>query len=213
MKPLSAALLVTGAAMLALLGMRYPSVRDAFGAMGSHGGSSRSAVQSRRGTVPVASEVSSFASATAVPGVPAKVTATRPSSSPATSLRDKDALAQAARRKLAALRVPLSPEAQNDPFSVLSWLPPPPPPAPVPEVVQAPAPVAPPLPFTYVGMSNAAQAKPQVFLANGDQLLIVSPGDVIDARYRFESIAPTAAVFTYLPLDERQVLTIGGEGN
>ncbi|MDO3527960.1 hypothetical protein [Ralstonia pseudosolanacearum] len=116
---------------------------------------------------------------------------------------------------LAALRPPLSPESENDPFTVLSWLPPPPPPpaaaAPAPE--PAPPPSAPALPFVYLGMLNPEAAKPQVFISSGDRLLIVSPGDVIDGVYRFESIAATEARFTYLPLNQRQVMSVQGEGN
>ncbi|MCQ4681591.1 MULTISPECIES: secretion system X translation initiation factor [Ralstonia solanacearum species complex] len=119
------------------------------------------------------------------------------------------------RARLAALRPPLSPESENDPFTVLSWLPPPPPPpaaaAPAPE--PAPPPSAPALPFVYLGMLNPEAAKPQVFISSGDRLLIVSPGDVIDGVYRFESIAATEARFTYLPLNQRQVMSVQGEGN
>ncbi|NKG11787.1 secretion system X translation initiation factor [Ralstonia solanacearum] len=103
------------------------------------------------------------------------------------------------RARLAALRPPLSPESENDPFTVLSWLPPPP--------------SAPALPFVYLGMLNPETAKPQVFISSGDRLLIVSPGDVIDGVYRFESIAATEARFTYLPLNQRQVMSVQGEGN
>ncbi|MHA6885249.1 secretion system X translation initiation factor [Ralstonia pseudosolanacearum] len=119
------------------------------------------------------------------------------------------------RERLAALRPPLSPESENDPFTVLSWLPPPPPPpaavAPAPE--PAPPPSAPPLPFVYLGTLNPEAAKPQVFISNGDRLLIVSPGDVIDGAYRFDSIAATGALFTYLPLNQRQAMSVQGEGN
>ncbi|MFV0919837.1 secretion system X translation initiation factor [Ralstonia nicotianae] len=119
------------------------------------------------------------------------------------------------RARLAALRPPLSPESENDPFTVLSWLPPPPPPpaaaAPAPE--PPPPPSAPALPFVYLGMLNPEAAKPQVFISSGDRLLIVSPGDVIDGVYRFESIAATEARFTYLPLNQRQVMSVQGEGN
>ncbi|AKZ25930.1 secretion system X translation initiation factor [Ralstonia solanacearum] len=119
------------------------------------------------------------------------------------------------RARLAALRPPLSPESENDPFTVLSWLPPPPPPpaaaAPAPE--PAPPPSAPALPFVYLGTLNPEAAKPQVFISSGDRLLIVSPGDVIDGVYRFESIAATEARFTYLPLNQRQVMSVQGEGN
>ncbi len=119
------------------------------------------------------------------------------------------------RERLAALRPPLSPESGNDPFTVSSWLPPPPPapavvaPAPVP----APPPSAPPLPFVYLGTLNPDAAKPQVFISSGDRLLIVSPGEVIDGTYRFESIAATGARFTYLPLNQQQVMSVQGEGN
>ncbi|MGD7129864.1 hypothetical protein ACQCSI_25230, partial [Ralstonia pseudosolanacearum] len=69
------------------------------------------------------------------------------------------------------------------------------------------------LPFVYLGMLNPEAAKPQVFISSGDRLLIVSPGDVIDGVYRFESIAATEARFTYLPLNQRQVMSVQGEGN
>jgi hypothetical protein len=215
MKPISAALLAAGAAMLAWLGARYLSVTDAFGALASRESVLSAGAARPRGATAVAPHAAARPRSTAtVSNAPADGGAIRGASSPQAQASDDDALARTARQKLAALRSPLSPEAQNDPFNVQSWLPPPPPPpAPVAEAVQAPPPVAPPLPFTYVGMSNANQAKPQVFLANGDQLLIVSPGDVIDGRYRFESIAATGAVFTYLPLQEKQVMTIEGEGN
>ncbi|PMS35601.1 hypothetical protein B0G57_101633 [Trinickia symbiotica] len=215
MKPLSAALLAASAAMLAWLGARYLSVTDAFGALASRESVLSVGAARPHGAAGLAPRAAARPPTTATASsAPAKRGAIPDASSPQARAPDDDALARTARQKLAALRARLSPEAQNDPFNVQSWLPPPPPPpAPVAEAVQAPPPAAPPLPFTYVGMSNANQAKPQVFLANGDQLLIVSPGEVIDGRYRFESIAATAAVFTYLPLREKQVMTIEGEGN
>lgn len=116
-----------------------------------------------------------------------------------------------AHAKLLSLRAPLSLESAHDPFTVSSWLPPPPPvEVPVAPVRPAP-PTAPPVPFTYVGQLDAKAAKPQVFLSNGDQLLIVSPGDVIDSQYRIESVSESDVVLTYLPLHERQVVTIPRE--
>ncbi|MEM5314572.1 hypothetical protein [Paraburkholderia sp. JHI869] len=115
------------------------------------------------------------------------------------------------RAKLASLRAPLSVESAHDPFTASSWLPPPPPvEAPAAPVRPAP-PVAPPVPFAYVGQLSATAAKPQVFLSNGDQLLIVSPGDVIDSQYRVESVSDSQVVLTYLPLHEKQVVSIPGE--
>ncbi|WP_176108500.1 hypothetical protein [Paraburkholderia youngii] len=122
--------------------------------------------------------------------------------------------APTARDKLRALRTPLSLESANNPFAASSWLPPPPP------VVVAPAPpepvappTAPPVPFTYLGELDAKAAKPQVFLSNGDRLLIVSPGEVIDEQYRIESISESGVVLTYLPLNERQILTTQAKDN
>ncbi|WP_321917712.1 MULTISPECIES: hypothetical protein [unclassified Paraburkholderia] len=118
---------------------------------------------------------------------------------------------ESAHAKLLSLRAPLSLESNHDPFTVSSWLPPPPP-VEVPVVpVQPAAPTAPPVPFTYVGQIDAKAARPQVFLSNGDQLLIVSPGDVIDNQYRIESVSESDVVLTYLPLHERQVVAIPRE--
>ena len=113
--------------------------------------------------------------------------------------------------KLASLRAPLSLESAHDPFTVSSWLPPPPPVEVPAAPVRAAPPVAPPVPFTYVGELDAKAAKPQVFLSNGDQLLIVSPGDEIDSQYRVESVSESDVVLTYLPLHERQVVSIPRE--
>jgi len=50
----------------------------------------------------------------------------------------------------------------------------------------------------------------QVFLGRQDRTYIVKSQDVIEGTYRVESIAPPSLVFTYIPLNERQVLAIGG---
>ncbi|WP_233867584.1 hypothetical protein [Paraburkholderia adhaesiva] len=120
----------------------------------------------------------------------------------------------APRSRLASLRAPLSLTAANNPFISSSWLPPPP----KVEVTEAPPPpppppTAPPLPFAYLGQLDAQSAKPQVFLSKGDDLLIVSPGDVIDASYRVESISDAEIVMVYLPLNQRQVISMRSEGN
>lgn len=116
----------------------------------------------------------------------------------------------AAHAKLVSLRAPLSLESAHDPFTASSWLPPPPVEVPA-APVRPPPPTAPPVPFAYVGQLDAKAAKPQVFLSNGDQLLIVSPGDVIDNQYRVESVSESDVVLTYLPLHERQVVAIPRE--
>ncbi|AZQ50624.1 hypothetical protein [Burkholderia cenocepacia] len=115
------------------------------------------------------------------------------------------------RERLAALRAPVSVDAAHDPFTASSWLPPPPVVPPPPETRPAP-PTAPPVPFVYLGQQDPKAAKPQVFLGNGDQLLIVSPGDVIGSQYRVESVSDTNVVLTYLPLNQRQMVPIPVEG-
>ncbi|RQS11236.1 hypothetical protein [Burkholderia sp. Bp8998] len=115
------------------------------------------------------------------------------------------------RERLAALRAPVSVDAAHDPFTASSWLPPPPVVPPPPETRPAP-PTAPPVPFVYLGQQDARSAKPQVFLGNGDQLLIVSPGDVIDSQYRVESVSESNVVLTYLPLNQIQMVPIPVEG-
>jgi len=49
-----------------------------------------------------------------------------------------------------------------------------------------------------------------VFLSRQERTYIVRANDVIDGMYRVESIEPPNIVFTYIPLNERQVLAIGG---
>jgi len=88
------------------------------------------------------------------------------------------------------------------------------PPSPIPSqaVIQAPPapskPVAPPLPFKYLGLMED-RGQLIVFVARGDELLSLKPGDVIANQYRVDEASEASVTFTYLPLDQRQVLTIG----
>ncbi|MFM0364419.1 hypothetical protein [Paraburkholderia sediminicola] len=124
----------------------------------------------------------------------------------------KPTIAATPRARLVSLRAPLSVESANNPFAASSWLPPPPPvEVPVVPEVRAPAPTAPPVPFTYLGELDAKAAKPQVFLSNGDRLLIVSPGEVVDDQYRVESVSESDVVLTYLPLNQTQAVSIPRE--
>lgn len=90
-------------------------------------------------------------------------------------------------------------------FGAQDWTPPPPKPAPPPP---PPAPSAPPLPFAYLGKA-AGNGEWEVFLARGDQTMIVRSKTVIDGVYRVESIEPPGMTFTYLPLNQVQQLNIG----
>ncbi|KWB82291.1 hypothetical protein [Burkholderia ubonensis] len=166
-----------------------PSPRAAFGRLHRDGAPARPVAGHR---APQSRAIAQAASAAAAASG-ARVDAPTPAATP--------------REKLAALRAPVSVESANDPFTASSWLPPPPVEAPLPTARPAP-PTAPPVPFTYVGELDAKADKPQVFLSNGDQLLIVSPGDVIDGQYRVDSVSASNVVLTYLPLNQTQVVSI-----
>ncbi|KWC53547.1 hypothetical protein [Burkholderia ubonensis] len=169
-----------------------PSPRAAFGHLHSDGAPARPVAGHRAPpSRAIAQAASAAAAASAASG--ARVDAPTPAATP--------------REKLAALRAPVSVESANDPFTASSWLPPPPVEAPLPAARPAP-PTAPPVPFTYVGELDAKADKPQVFLSNGDQLLIVSPGDVIDGQYRVDAVSASNVVLTYLPLNQTQVVSI-----
>lgn len=72
-----------------------------------------------------------------------------------------------------------------------------------------PPPQAPPLPFTYLGKLIEAD-RTSVFLTNGNRNWVVRSGDTIDGAYRVEVIGDRTITLTYLALDIRQELGIGG---
>ena len=101
----------------------------------------------------------------------------------------------------------------GQPFVSTSWLPPPPPPPKPVVVVAAPpaAPVAPPLPFTFVGLVEKGTPKPQAFLSRGEELLVVSQGDVLDnGAYRIEAVSPSQIVFIHVPTNTKQIISLSG---
>ncbi len=129
------------------------------------------------------------------PGVPGR-TAVAPASSPAIlRLRSRSELMGG------------SDEPDQVLFGSHSWTPPPPP-----VEVKAeppPKPVAPPLPFIYLG-KKLENGKWEAFLARGSDTYVVREKSVIDGTYRAESITPTTLTITYLPLKQIQTMTIGG---
>jgi len=96
-------------------------------------------------------------------------------------------------------------------FTSKLWTAPPPPKPAVPLApvtpVPPPAPSAPALPFVYVGKLLDGD-KLVVFLSRQDAKYSVSAGDMIDGMYRVDKVSESAVVFTYLPLDIKQTLTI-----
>lgn len=84
-----------------------------------------------------------------------------------------------------------------------AWTPPPP--------VAAPSPaVAPALPFEFIGKMDDDLSL-RVFLLRGEKIYTVTVGEVIDGTYRVERIADSEMVLTYLPLNVRQTLSVGGK--
>jgi hypothetical protein len=98
-------------------------------------------------------------------------------------------------------------------FAAHSWYVPPPPPPPAPVVtapVAPPKPVAPPLPFTYMGSYTPNGSPAVFFLTNGEKVYDVHLGDTIDNTYSVDAFNNGQLVFTYKPLNQQQQLSTGG---
>ncbi len=97
-------------------------------------------------------------------------------------------------------------------FAAKSWFvappppPPPPPPAPAPE---PPPPQAPPLPFKYMGMLQESPERTVWYLLQGERLVVAATGEQIDATYRIDGADGGQLRLTFLPLNQRQSLSIG----
>lgn len=85
---------------------------------------------------------------------------------------------------------------------------PPPPPKPAADRIHLPAPVAPPLPYAYMG-KMVDNGKLTVFLTREDRPYVVHAGDVLDSQYRVDAIRPPQIELTYLPLKQKQLLHMG----
>ncbi len=100
-------------------------------------------------------------------------------------------------------RQPLSNKV-NDIFKVHSWVV-------VPKVIKTkaplpPPPVAPPAPFSYLGKLEGSPKGTQVFLMSNGVLISVVKGEKINQQWRLDSQDDTTLRFTYLPLNQPQVL-------
>ncbi|GAB7524995.1 hypothetical protein [Paraburkholderia sp. 2C] len=69
-------------------------------------------------------------------------------------------------------------------------------------------PMAPNLPFTYIG-KKASDGAWEVYLARGDETVIVHDKSMIDATYRVDAIKPPVLTLMYLPLKLVQTIDIG----
>jgi hypothetical protein len=98
-----------------------------------------------------------------------------------------------------------------DPFASRDWSPAANAPKTAEPLLPTPPAAAPPLPFNYLGKQRIDDVW-EVFLAMGEQTLIVREGQTIDGdNYRVESIKPPTLVLIYTPLAQQQTIGIGGE--
>jgi hypothetical protein len=101
-------------------------------------------------------------------------------------------------------------QSAPDLFSNPLFVPPPvaqPTPPPVAKPEPPPAPVAPPLPYAYLGRMNHGERQIVYVLKNQD-MLIAERGETLENAYRVEDISDASVVFVYLPLGTKQVLSI-----
>lgn len=140
---------------------------------------------------------------------PALSTPATPSAGTA-SARNPTTAAPVGDLDLALLNRPNTEEIEDRLFT--SPAPPAPPPTAKPAVPMAttvpPTPVAPPLPFKFIGRlidRNVTTA----FVVHANQTLGIKEGDEVDKLYRVEHIQDDRVVFVYLPLHQTQTLLIG----
>lgn len=98
-----------------------------------------------------------------------------------------------------------------DAFATKTWYVPPPPPPPV-AVAPPPKPMAPPLPFSFMGRYDEPDKPTVIMLVKGDRLYTVTVGDSIDGTYRVDRVDDRVVEMIYLPLQEKQQLATGNPG-
>lgn len=72
-------------------------------------------------------------------------------------------------------------------------------------VVPSVQPVAPPIPFQYVGQIDGREGL-TILLSRGGESFSIKAGEPIDGDYLLESVTGEALTIVYLPLNERQIL-------
>ena len=77
-----------------------------------------------------------------------------------------------------------------------------------PKALAIEAPVAPPLPFSYMG-KIIENGKLTVFLTRDDKTYAISAGDTIDHQYMVNAITAQRVDFTYIPLGQKQTMMTG----
>ena len=94
-------------------------------------------------------------------------------------------------------------------FASHSWYIAPPAPPADPQPVAA-APMAPPLPYSYLGSYTQAGDTTTYFLVKDDRVYDVHVGDSLDNLYSVDAVTDSQLELTYLPLKIKQQLQVGG---
>lgn len=107
---------------------------------------------------------------------------------------------------LSQLKRPKTVADAGDLFRTKSWyVAPPPPPAPPP-----PVPVAPPLPFSFLGKEQKAGGKMTFFIADQNRVYLVHSGESLGNSYHVDGIENGKLALTYLPMKKKQYLDLSG---
>lgn len=78
--------------------------------------------------------------------------------------------------------------------------------APVAEAEIPAEPVAPRLPFTYLGRMQEGSEEAVIFVTRNDVVYSIQSGDVLDGTWKLSQVQPYALEWTYLPLNMTQII-------
>ena len=96
-------------------------------------------------------------------------------------------------------------------FAAHSWYIPPPPPPPRPAAPIQPT--APPVPYAWLGSYTPEGGPTIFFLSRDDRVFDVQVGDQIENTYSVDAQLNGQLQLTYLPLNTRQTVLLGGAGS
>ncbi|HEX5394145.1 MAG TPA: hypothetical protein VFW68_12730 [Rhodocyclaceae bacterium] len=111
-----------------------------------------------------------------------------------------------------ASAAPAEPPPITDIFAVRNWEPPPASPQ-ASGQTKPQTKEPPPLPFRYLGRIVEAGKDDAFLLAQGNRVIAVSVGNVIDGTYRVEKYENGQLHFFYRPMKAHQTLAVGTMGN
>jgi len=94
-----------------------------------------------------------------------------------------------------------------DLFRSHAWYVPPPPPKATATAFEKPVPVAPPVPFGYMGKLENTPQGTLIFLSANNKVVTVVAGQQVDTAWRLDKEDANALQFTYLPLDLPKTLS------